>query len=241
MVSGEKRDIFVGKLSLLGDEWSPLRALSACGQILHKNPGKGQTPPHSGNACILGASGPAIRVGHADASADAHRMRINAHRCASSAYCAKNDIPFFTYKLPFWLRFSKSLGPEPHQLTNISYVESGEVLSFCVNEAREYLNIYISKIVIFLLTLEIWYHQLHLIFYDQSQCWSMSCEFKNALGTGSFACKLCCICCPGKAPPQSASSCDDTGHQSVCKHSCTGYTWMTFLQYTTSSHALSNH
>ena len=59
------------------------------------------------------------RVGHADASADAHRMRINAHRCASSAYCAKNDIPFFTYKLPFWLRFSKSLGPEPHQLTNI--------------------------------------------------------------------------------------------------------------------------
>ena len=45
MVSGEKRDIFVGKLSLLGDEWSPLRALSTCGQILHKNPGKGQTPP----------------------------------------------------------------------------------------------------------------------------------------------------------------------------------------------------
>merc|ERR1719273_1294247 len=59
------------------------------------------------------------RVGHADASADAHRMRINAHRCASSAYSAKNDIPFFTYKLPFWLRFSKSPGPEPHQLTNI--------------------------------------------------------------------------------------------------------------------------
>ena len=41
------------------------------------------------------------RVGHADASADAHRMRINAHRCASSAYCAKNVIPFFAYKLPF--------------------------------------------------------------------------------------------------------------------------------------------
>ena len=38
--------------------WSPLRALSACGQILHKNPGKGQTPPHSGNAWILGVSGP---------------------------------------------------------------------------------------------------------------------------------------------------------------------------------------
>ena len=85
------------------------------------------------------------RVGHADASADAHRMRINAHRCASSAYCAKNDIPFFTYKLPFWLRFSKSLGPEPHQLTNISYVESGEVLSFCVNEAREYLYRYLFQ------------------------------------------------------------------------------------------------
>ena len=36
-----------------------MRALSACGQILHKNPGKGQTPPHSGNACILGLSGQA--------------------------------------------------------------------------------------------------------------------------------------------------------------------------------------
>ena len=35
----------MGKLSLLGDESSPLRALSACGQILHKNPGKGQTLP----------------------------------------------------------------------------------------------------------------------------------------------------------------------------------------------------
>ena len=40
-----KRNTFVGKLSVLGDEWSPLRALSACGQILHKNPVKGQTPP----------------------------------------------------------------------------------------------------------------------------------------------------------------------------------------------------
>ena len=93
----------------------------------------------------LGTQGMRNRVGHADASADAHRMRINAHRCASSAYCAKNDIPFFTYKLPFWLRFSKSLGPEPHQLTNISYVESGEVLSFCVNEAREYLYRYLFQ------------------------------------------------------------------------------------------------
>ena len=35
----------------------------------------------------------ATRVGHADASADAHRMRINAHRCASSAYCAKKKLP----------------------------------------------------------------------------------------------------------------------------------------------------
>ena len=51
-----------------------------------------------------GGLGVRFRVGHADASADAHRMRINAHRCASSAYWAKNEIPFFTYKLPFWLR-----------------------------------------------------------------------------------------------------------------------------------------
>ena len=43
-ILGEKEH-FWGKLSLLGDEWSPLRALSACGQILQKNPGKGQTPP----------------------------------------------------------------------------------------------------------------------------------------------------------------------------------------------------
>ena len=54
-------------------------------------------------SCPLTAGNDA-RVGHADASADAHRMRINAHRCASSAYWAKNEIPFFTYKLPFWLR-----------------------------------------------------------------------------------------------------------------------------------------
>ena len=40
-----KRNTFLGKLSLFGDEWSPLRALSVWGQILHKNPGKGQTPP----------------------------------------------------------------------------------------------------------------------------------------------------------------------------------------------------
>ena len=38
-----------------------------------------------------------------------------------------------------------------------------------------------------------------------------------------------------------ASSCGDTGHQSVCKHNCTGYTWMAFLQYASSSYALSNH
>ena len=106
------------------------------------------TSCHTGNILyqfFIIINGISTRVGHADASADAHRMRINAHRCASSAYCAKNDIPFFTYKLPFWLRFSKSLGPEPHQLTNISYVESGEVLSFCVNEAREYLYRYLFQ------------------------------------------------------------------------------------------------
>ena len=45
MVSGEKRDTFVGKLSLLGDEWSPLRALSACGQILQKIQAGVRPPP----------------------------------------------------------------------------------------------------------------------------------------------------------------------------------------------------
>ena len=57
------------------------------------------------------------RVGHADAFADANQMRINVNRCESSAYCAKIIISFVTKKLPFWLRFSKSLGPEA-QLTN---------------------------------------------------------------------------------------------------------------------------
>ena len=59
---------------------------------------------HIDELITKGQDGIRIRVGHADASADAHRMRINAHRCASSAYWAKNEIPFFTYKLPFWLR-----------------------------------------------------------------------------------------------------------------------------------------
>ena len=59
----------------------------------------------------------ATRVGHADAFADANQMRINVNRCESSAYCAKIIISFVTKKLPFWLRFSKSLGPEA-QLTN---------------------------------------------------------------------------------------------------------------------------
>ena len=68
-------------------------------------------------------------------------MRIDAHH----PHIVQKKILFFTYKLPFWLRFSKSLGPEPHQLTNISYVESGEVLSFCVNEAREYLYRYLFQ------------------------------------------------------------------------------------------------
>ena len=58
-----------------------------------------------------------VRVGHADAFADANQMRINVNRCESSAYCAKIIISFVTKKLPFWLRFSKSLGPEA-QLTN---------------------------------------------------------------------------------------------------------------------------
>ena len=49
-------------------------------------------------------------------------MRINAHRCASSAYCAKKILTFFTHKLPFLLHFSKSLGPEP-LLTKIKYEE----------------------------------------------------------------------------------------------------------------------
>ena len=57
------------------------------------------------------------RVGHADAFADANQMRINVNRCESSAYCAKIIISFVTKKLSFWLRFSKSLGPEA-QLTN---------------------------------------------------------------------------------------------------------------------------
>ena len=35
----------MGKLSLLGDEWSPLRALSACGQILHKIQARVRPPP----------------------------------------------------------------------------------------------------------------------------------------------------------------------------------------------------
>ena len=85
----------------------------------------------------------AIRVGHADVSADAHQMCIDAHWCASSAYWTKRIFPFLTHKLPFWLHFSKSLGSEP-QLTNINYVEYVEVSSFCVNEAREFIQLYIS-------------------------------------------------------------------------------------------------
>ena len=41
------------------------------------------------------------RLGHADVSADAHHMRINAHRCASSAYCAKKSSHFFTINCHF--------------------------------------------------------------------------------------------------------------------------------------------
>ena len=75
-----------------------------------------------------------MRIGCASMRIDAHHPHI----------VQKNVIQFFTYKLPFWLRFSKFLGQEPHQLTNISYVESGEVLSFCVNEAREFIQLYFS-------------------------------------------------------------------------------------------------
>ena len=52
-----------------------MRAPSACGQILHKNPGKGQTPPHSGNACILGVSGPATHHPYSEnISTDIHTI-----------------------------------------------------------------------------------------------------------------------------------------------------------------------
>ena len=44
-----------GEISLFGDKWSPLRALSACGQILQKNPGRGQTLPPSWQ-CLYFAS-----------------------------------------------------------------------------------------------------------------------------------------------------------------------------------------
>ena len=40
------KEHFCGEISLFGDKWSPLWALSACGQILQKIPGRGQTPPH---------------------------------------------------------------------------------------------------------------------------------------------------------------------------------------------------
>ena len=50
-----KRNTFVGRyhFSVIND------ALSACGQILQKNQVRGQTPPHSGNSCILGTFYPA--------------------------------------------------------------------------------------------------------------------------------------------------------------------------------------
>ena len=37
-------------------------------------------------------------------------------------HIAEKNLPIFTHTLPFWLRFSKSLGPEP-LLTKIKYVE----------------------------------------------------------------------------------------------------------------------
>ena len=47
--------------------------------------------------------------------------------------CFTQDVHFFTHKLQFWLRFSKSLCPEP-QLTNINYVGSAEVSSISLNK-----------------------------------------------------------------------------------------------------------
>ena len=41
-----------GKLSILGDVWSPLRTLSACEQVLQNNPGRGQTPPTVGQEAV---------------------------------------------------------------------------------------------------------------------------------------------------------------------------------------------
>ena len=48
--------------------------------------------------------------------------------------CFTQDVHFFTHKLQFWLRFSKSLCPEP-QLTNINYVGSAEVSSISLNKS----------------------------------------------------------------------------------------------------------
>ena len=46
---------------------------SACGQILQKNPGRGQTPPHPGNACILGKNGPETPPLHRDIQTVSYR------------------------------------------------------------------------------------------------------------------------------------------------------------------------
>ena len=53
------KEHFCGEISLFGDEWSPLRALSACG-LPSKKYRQGSDPPHPGNAWILGTNGPAI-------------------------------------------------------------------------------------------------------------------------------------------------------------------------------------
>ena len=39
------KEHFCREISLFGDKWPHLRALSACGQILQKNPGMGQISP----------------------------------------------------------------------------------------------------------------------------------------------------------------------------------------------------
>ena len=47
--------------------------LSASEQILQKNPGRGQTPPHPGNACILGKNGPETPPLHRDIQTVSYR------------------------------------------------------------------------------------------------------------------------------------------------------------------------
>ena len=45
------KEHFCGEI-ITFDNWSPLRALSACGQILQKHPGNGQTSPPPSRQCL---------------------------------------------------------------------------------------------------------------------------------------------------------------------------------------------